>query len=34
MNDELEELRNLAREIDGWLSDSEGKLPYKLVRGE
>lgn len=33
MSDELEELRNLASEIDGWLSDSEGKLLYNLAKG-
>jgi len=33
MNDELEELRNLAREIDGRLSDSEGELLYNLAKG-
>jgi len=32
MNDELEEVRNLAREIDSWLSDSEGKLLNKLAK--
>jgi len=32
MSAELEQLRNVASEIDGWLSDSEGELLYKLAK--
>jgi predicted O-methyltransferase YrrM len=32
MNDEPEELRNLAREIEGWLLDGEGELLYNLAK--
>ena len=32
MEDKLEELGNLARELEGWLSDDEGGLLYDLAK--
>ena len=32
MNKKLEQVKQLAKEIDGWLSDAEGKLLYKLAK--
>ena len=29
----LERVKRLADEIDGWLSDAEGQLLYKLAKG-
>lgn len=33
MNCEIEQVKRLADEIDGWLSDAEGQLLYKLAKG-
>ncbi len=32
MNSEIEQVKRLADEIDGWLSDAEGELLYKLAK--
>ncbi len=32
MTNDIEKVRQLTSEIDGWLSDSEGKLLYKLAK--
>ena len=32
MNSEIEQVKRLAGEIDGWLSDAEGELLYKLAK--
>jgi predicted O-methyltransferase YrrM len=32
MTDDIEKVRQLTSEIDGWLSDSEGELLYKLAK--